>query len=113
MSAIQVRITFAFSSETDPERVFDSIADALFDQEAASESLFDADVTADLAAARISLSVVGKGASAEAASVAASEAIRTAIESGGGASPSWHTPTELSRHETVFTLLEETAAPAY
>lgn len=112
MSAIQVRITFAFASEADPESVFDCVADALFDQEAASESLFDADVTADLAAAQISLSVAGRGDSAEAASATASEAIRKAIESGGGASPSWHTPTELSRHETVFTLLKETAVPA-
>ena len=35
MAAIQMRITFQFVSESNPEHIFDSVAAALFDQEAA------------------------------------------------------------------------------
>lgn len=112
MAAIQMRITFQFVSESDPEVVFDSVAGALFDQESASETLFDADVTSSLSENTVSLAIVGTGETIEAASENASSAIRAAIHKSGGATPGWEQSVEVARHQAVFTFLEQTAVPA-
>jgi hypothetical protein len=112
MAAIQMRITFQFISEVDPEQVFDSVTDALFDLETASETLLDADVTASLSENTISLSVVGTGETIEDASENASSAIRAAIHKSGDATPGWDQTVEVARHQAVFKFLEQTAVLA-
>lgn len=112
MAAIQMRITFQFVSESDPDHVFDSVAGALFDQESASDTLFDADVTSSVSESTISLAIVGTGETIDAASANASSAIRSAIHASGGATPGWDLTVDGIRHQAVFTLLEQTAVPA-
>jgi hypothetical protein len=112
MAAIQMRITFQFISEADAEQVFDSVTDALFDLEAASETLLDADVTSSLNENTISLSIVGTGETIEDASENASSAIRSAIHKSGGATPGWDQTVEVARHQAVFKFLEQTAVLA-
>ena len=112
MAAIQMRITFQFISESAPEQVFDSVTEALFDLEAASETLLDADVTSSLSENTIALSVVGTGETIEAASENASSAIRAAIHKCGGATPGWDQTVEIARHQAVFKFLEQTAVLA-
>jgi hypothetical protein len=112
MAAIQMRITFQFISESAPEQVFDSVTEALFDQEAASETLLDADVTSSLTENTIALSVVGTGETIEDASENASSAIRAAIHKSGGATPGWDETLESARHQAVFKFLEQTAVLA-
>jgi hypothetical protein len=112
MAAIQMRITFQFISETDSEQVFDSVTDALFDLEAASETLLDADVTSSLSENTISLSIVATGETIEEASENASSAIRAAIHKSGGATPGWDQTVEVARHQAVFKFLEQTAVLA-
>jgi hypothetical protein len=112
MAAIQMRITFQFISDNDPEQIFDSVSEALFDQEAASETLLDADVTSSLSENTISLSLVGIGETIEAASENASSAIRAAIHKSGGATPGWDETVEIARHKAVFKFLEQTAVLA-
>jgi hypothetical protein len=112
MAAIQMRITFQFISDSDPEQVFDSVTEALFDQEAASATLLDADVTSSLSENTISLSVVATGETIEAASENASSAIRAAIHKSGGATPGWDQTVEIARHQAVFKFLEQTAVLA-
>ena len=112
MAAIQMRITFQFISDTHPEQIFDSVSEALFDQEAASETLLDADVTSSLSENTISLSIVGTGETIEAASENASSAIRAAIHKSGGATPGWDETVEVARHQAVFKFLEQTAVLA-
>ena len=112
MAAIQMRITFQFISDADPEQVFDSVAQALFDQETASETLLDADVTSSLSENTISLSIVGTGETIDAASENASSAIRAAIHKSGGATPVWDETVESARHQAVFKFLEQTAVLA-
>lgn len=112
MAAIQMRITFQFASESDPEAVFESVAGALFDQESASETLQDADVTSSLSKSTISLSIVGTGETIESASENASSAIRAAIHKSGGATPGWDQTVEQARHQAVFMFLEQTAVIA-
>jgi hypothetical protein len=112
MAAIQMRITFQFISESAPEQVFDSVTEALFDLEAASETLLDADVTSSLSENTISLSIVGTGETIEAASENASSAIRAAIHKSGGATPGWDQTVEVARHQAVFKFLEQTAVLA-
>lgn len=107
-----MRITFQFVSESDPEVVFDSVAGALFDQESASETLFDADVTASLNENTVSLAIVGTGETIEAASENASSAIRAAIHKSGGATPGWEQSVEVARHQAVFMFLKQTAVLA-
>ena len=112
MAAIQMRITFQFISEADAEQVFDSVTDALFDLEAASATLLDADVTSSLSESTISLSIVGTGETIEDASENASSAIRAAIHKSGGATPGWDQTVEIARHQAVFKFLEQTAVLA-
>ena len=112
MAAIQIRITFQFISEADAEQVFDSVTDALFALEAASETLLDADVTSSLSENTISLSIVGSGETIEDASENASSAIRAAIHKSGGATPGWDHTVEIARHKAVFKFLEQTAVLA-
>ena len=112
MAAIQMRIAFQFISDTDPDQVFDSVAQALFDQEAASETLLDADVTSSLTENTIALSVVGTGETIEDASENASSAIRAAIHKSGGATPGWDQSVEIARHQAVFKFLEQIAVLA-
>jgi hypothetical protein len=112
MAAIQMRITFQFISEADAEQVFDSVTEALFDQETASETLLDADVTSSLSENTISLSIVATGKTIEAASENASSAIRAAIHKSDGATPGWYHTVEIARHQAVFKFLEQTAALA-
>jgi hypothetical protein len=112
MAAIQMRITFQFISEVDAEQVFDSVTEALFDLEAANETLLDADVTSSLSENTISLSVVGTGETIEDASENASSAIRAAIHKSGGATPGWDQTVEVARHQAVFKFLEQTAVLA-
>ena len=112
MAAIQMRITFQFVSESGPENVFDSVAAALFDQESASDTLADADVTSSLSENTIALAVVGTGETIEAASQNASSAIRAALHSSGRATPGWDHTVEAARHQAVFTFLEQTAVIA-
>lgn len=112
MPSMQMRISFEFLSDSDPEEVFDSVADALFDQAASSEDLFDADVTASLGDSKISLAIIGTGVSLEAASANASSAIRSAIHKSGGATPGWDDTVEGVRNQAVFKFLEQTAIPA-
>ncbi len=112
MAAIQMRITFGFISDSDPEEVFESVSDALFDLESTSPTLLDADVTASLGENTVSLSIVGIGESIEEASENASSAIRAAIHKSGGATPEWNQTVEVARHQAVFRFLEQTAVPA-
>lgn len=112
MPAIQMRVTFEFVSEAEPEELFDSVSSALFDLETASETLFDADVTSSLTTKTIALSIVGEGETIEAASANASSAIRSAIHKSGGATPGWNQTVEAARHQAVFRFLEQTAIPA-
>ena len=112
MAAIQMRTTFRFVSDLNPEDIFDSVAEALFTQEAASETLFDADVTSSLSENTISLSIVGIGETIETASTNASSAIRSAIHTSGGATPGWDHTVETARDRAVFTFLEQTSVPA-
>ena len=112
MAAIQMRITFQFMSESAPEQVFDTVTEALFDLEAASETLLDADVTSSLSENTISLEIVGTGETIEAASENASSAIRAAIHKNGGATPGWDQTVEIARHQAVFKFLEQTAVLA-
>ena len=112
MAAIQMRITYQFISEFAPEQVFDTVTEALFDLEAASETLLDADVTSSLSENTIALSVVGTGGTIEAASENASSAIRAAIHKSGGATPGWDQTVEIARHQAVFKFLEQTAVLA-
>lgn len=107
-----MRITFEFVSDSDPEDIFDSVAGALFDQESASETLLDADITSGLSEKTISLSIVGTGETIEAASENAASAIRAAIHKSGGATPGWDQSVEVARHQAVFTFLEQTAVLA-
>lgn len=107
-----MRITFQFDSDSDPEDIFNAVSDALFDLEASSETLFDADVTASLGEHKVSLSIVGAGESIEEASENASSAIRAAIHKSGGAAPGWNQTVEVARHQAVFRFLEQTAVPA-
>jgi hypothetical protein len=111
MAAIQMRITFQFISESAPEQVFDSVTEALFDLEAASETLLDADVTSSLSENTISLSIVATGETIEDASENASSAIRSAIHK-SGATPGWDQAVEIARHQAVFKFLEQTASLA-
>lgn len=112
MADIQMRITFQFVSESDPEHIFDSVAEALFEQESASETLFDADVTSSLSEHTISLAIVATGETIEAASGNASSAIRAAIHKSGGATPGWDQTVEIARHQAIFKFLEQTAVLA-
>lgn len=112
MAAIQMRITFQFISDSDTEQVFDTVTEALFDQESASETLLDADVTSSLSDNTISLAIVGTGETIEAASENASSAIRSAIHKSGGATPGWDQTMEIVRHQAVFKFLEQTAVLA-
>lgn len=109
MAAIQMRISFEVSSESDPDQIFDLVTEALFDQESASETLFNADVTASLSDSTIALSIVGAGETIEAASENASSAIRAAIHKSGGATPGWEQTVEVARHQAIFKFLEQTA----
>lgn len=112
MASIQMRTTFRFVSDSDPEDIFDSVAEALFTQEASSDTLADADVTSRLRDHTISLSIIGTGESIETASANASSAIRSAIHASGGATPGWDRTVEVAPHRAVFTFLEQTAVPA-
>lgn len=112
MAAIQMRITFQFVSESDSEHVFDSVATALFDQEATNDTLTDADVTSRLSENTISMAIVGTGDTIDAASTNASSAIRAAIHASGGATPGWDHTVEAARHQAVFTFVEQTAVIA-
>lgn len=112
MAAIQVRITFQFVSDSDPEEIFNVLCEALFDLESSSETLLDADVTASLEENKVSLSIVGIGESIEEASENASSAIRAAIQISGGATPGWNESVEVARNQAVFKFLEQTAIPA-
>lgn len=112
MAAIQMRTTFRFDSDSDPEDIFDLVAEALFSHEAASETLLDADVTSSLSDNTISLSIIGTGETIETASANASSAIRSAFHTSGGATPRWDHTVEAARHRAVFTFLEQTAVPA-
>lgn len=112
MAAIQMRLTFAFSTTRDPQETFDSVADALFDLEAVSDSLQDADVTANLENLTISLAVIGHGDNIEAASANASSAIRSAIHRSGGATPGWDETVEVARAQAIFKFLEQSSVPA-
>ena len=112
MPAIHMRITFEFSSLSDPEIIFDSVSDALFELESVSETLYDADVTAELANLKISLAIVGTGESIEAASQNASSAIRSAIHKSGGATLGWDESVEAARNQAIFKFLEQTSVPA-
>lgn len=111
MPAIQIRLTFELTSDSQPDEVFDSVTGALFDLEAASETLHDADVLASLADRKISLAVVGTADTIEAASSNASSAIRSAIHKSGGATPGWDETVEVARSQAVFRFLEQTAVP--
>lgn len=112
MAAIQMRITFQFDSDSDPEDIFNSVSDALFDLESSSETLLDADVTASLGEHKVSLSIVGTGESIEEASENASSAIRAAIHKSGGATPGWNESVEVALNQAVFQFLEQVAIPA-
>jgi hypothetical protein len=112
MAAIQMRITFQFVSESNPEHIFDSVAAALFDQESANDTLFDADVTSSVSENTISLAIVGTGETIDGASANASSAIRAALHASGGETPGWDRAVEGARHQAVFTFLEQTAVPA-
>lgn len=112
MAAIQMRLTFEFSSDSNPEEIFDSVSEALLDLEAVSDNLHDADVTGILENSTISLSIVGTGETIDAASSNASSAIRSAIHSSGGATPGWDETIEVARHRAVFRFVEQTSIPA-
>lgn len=112
MPAIQMRITFEFLTTSDPEHIFDLVADSLYKQEASCETLHDADVSANLEESRISLAIVGTGASIEDASANASSAIRSAIHKSGGATPGWNESVEAIRNQAVFKFLEQTSVRA-
>lgn len=112
MPAIQMRLTFEFTSDSDPEVIYDEVSEALFDLETVSDTLHDADVSASLARHTISLSIVGTGDSIESASSNASSAIRAAIHTSGGATPGWDETVEVARSQAVFRFLEQTAIPA-
>ncbi len=112
MPAIELRLTFELSSPADPEEIFDSVAGALFELEAVSEELHNADVAANLGQSTISLAIVGTGDTIEAASTNASSAIRSAIHKSGGATPGWNETVESARSQAVFKFLEQTAVPA-
>jgi hypothetical protein len=112
MPAIQLRLTFEFSSDSDPEEIFNSVTEAFFDLEAASDDLHDADVTANLNNSTISLAIVGTGETIDDASASASSAIRAAIHQSGGATPGWNQTVEVARNQAIFRFLEETAVPA-
>lgn len=112
MVAIQMRLTFEFSSHSDPEEIYDAVTKALFDLESVSMSLHDADVTANLGKSTISLSIVGEGENFEAASTNATSAIRSAIHASGGATLGWEETVELARADAVFKFLEQNSVPA-
>lgn len=112
MPSMQMRISFEFLSDSDPETVFDSVADALFDQEASSTQLQDADVTANLEEAKISLSIVGNGINLEEASATASGAIKTALRNSGATVPDWDQNVRAVQNQSVFRFLEQTLIPA-
>ncbi|MEN9872689.1 MAG: hypothetical protein RL450_624 [Actinomycetota bacterium] len=111
MQAIQMKLTFEFASQSNPETIFDSVAEALFDLEAASDSLFDADVVGSLSKSTIVLSIVGSGETIEAASANASSAIRSAIHKSGGATTGWDETVEVARAQSVFKFLEQKLVP--
>ena len=112
MVAIQLRLTFEFSSASEPEDIYDAVTNALFDLEAVSPSLHDADVTANLGKSTITLSVVGEGETFEAASANASSAIRSAIHASGGATVGWEETVETVRAQAVFKFMEQNSVPA-
>ncbi len=112
MLAIQMRLTFEFVSEQEPQRIFDLVTEALFDMEEASDSLHDAGVSGSLDDCTISLAIVGTGDTLEQASANASSAIRTAIHHSGGATPGWEETVDGARSQAVFSFLEQTAIPA-
>jgi hypothetical protein len=107
-----MRLTFEFTSENDPEQIFDAVTEALFDLEASNPSLHDADVSASLEKRNIALAIVGAGDTIEDASTNASSAIRAAIHKSGGATPGWDETVEVARSQAVFKFLEQTAVPA-
>lgn len=112
MPAIQMRLTFEFTSDNDPEIIFDAVTEALFDLEKSNDTLHDADVSANLEKRNIAISIAGTGETIEAASANASSAIRAAIHTSGGATPGWDETVEVARSQAVFKFLEQTAVPA-
>jgi len=112
MAAIQMKLTFEFISNSNPEEIFDAVSEALFDLETASESLHDADVSGNLEKLTISLAIIGTGETIEAASTQASSAIRSAIHKRGGSTPGWDHTVEVARNRANFRFLEQTSIPA-
>ena len=107
MPAMHVRLTFEVSSEQSVEKVFEAVADALFELDASNPTLLDADVAATVAKNLISLAIIGMGECIDAASANAVSAIRTAIHASGGATPGWDEEVSPLVQASVFKFVEQ------
>lgn len=83
MKSIRLKRDFSISSASDPDEVFNILADALHEAERESKALEDADVFA--AGSNFTISIVGKGESPDAASEVANQAISRALQAVGSA----------------------------
>jgi hypothetical protein len=81
MNKVRIETSFEIDSRLDADEVFKALADSLFDADSSSSNLQDADVFAK--SHEFTLAIVGIGETIDSAVLAATDAIRTAIEASG------------------------------
>lgn len=107
MFAMNVLVEFKVDSTLEEDALFETISDAIFEHEAASNLVFDADATMRGSGNSIWLGLVGTGDSVDAAIDEAIKGIRAAIVASGGSAPLWGAVTSSDSPNAIYSFVSE------
>jgi len=107
MFAMSVLVEFKVDSTLEDDALFETISDAIFELEAASTLVFDADATMRGSDNSIWLGLVGTGASVDEAIDEAIRGIRAAIVASGGSAPLWGAPASSDSANAIYSFVSE------
>lgn len=107
MFVMNVQVEFRFETSLDFDKLFETVADAIFDIESESEALFNADASMTGSQNLIWLGLVAKGPTADAAVDEAIRGIRLAIAKSGGSAQDWGVPSLTGDSNATYRFISE------
>lgn len=107
MFAMNVLVEFKVESMLDADALFEAISDAIFELEASSQVVFDADAGMRGSDNSIWLGLGGTGTSVDAAIDEAIKGIRAAIVKSGGSAPLWGATALTDSPNAIYAFVSE------
>lgn len=107
MFAMNVLVEFKVESMLDADALFEAISDAIFELEASSQVVFDADAGMRGSDNSIWLGLGGTGTSVDAAIDEAIKGIRAAIVKSGGSAPLWGATASTDSPNAIYAFVSE------